>query len=193
WQALLSYTLSRTEGNSFPSGGSVSTPLGDYLTTIGSNGQTGLQVNEGNKYGVAGFDRTHDIKAFTAYTFPIGIARLNLGNTLELRSGVPFQRQTPGINVAGTSYTAFADPRGSERFPWQFQWDMALQADLTLWKEIALGIKGEVFNLTDTQVQGGNYTTAGGSFTNGANYGLATSRTQFAPPRSFRLTALLTF
>lgn len=189
WQALLSYTLSRTEGNMFAD---TSSALGDYLANTATNGQPGSVVTEGNKYGLAAYDRTHDVKAFTAYTFPLGPARLNLGNTLELRSGVPYQRQTT-VSLAGTSYTEFVTPRGSDRFPWQFQWDMALQADFTIWKEIALGIKGEVFNLTDTQTQGGNYTTSGGSFTNGANYGKATSRSQFTPPRSFRLTALLNF
>lgn len=189
WQANLSYTLSRTEGNSFVD---FTSALGDYLANTAANGQTGAQVTEGNKYGVAGYDRTHDIKGYGAYTLPLGIARVTLGNVLELRSGVPYQRQTT-VNVAGTNYTEFVTPRGSDRFPWQFEWDMSLQADFTVFKDIALGIKGECFNVTDTQTQGGNYTTTGGSFTNGANYGKATSRSQYAGPRAFRLTALLTF
>jgi Carboxypeptidase regulatory-like domain/TonB-dependent Receptor Plug Domain len=190
WQALLSYTLSRTEGNTFPSGGGIATALGDYLanvSSVASGSLTGAQVNEGNKYGVSPYDRTHDIKGYGAYTMPVGPARITLGSTLGLRSGVPNQQQRT-VNIAGANYTQFVTPRGSDRFPWQFYWDMALQADVTLWKEVALGIKGEAFNLTDTQTQ-----LAGSTSTNPALYGLATSRTQFATPRNFRLTALLTF
>lgn len=190
WQALVSYTLSRIEGNHFAD---FSSALGDYLANTAANGQTGTQVTEGNKYGPAAYDRTHDFKGYGAYTMPVGIARITLASTLGLRSGVPYQRQTT-VNVAGTNYTEFVSARGSDRFPWQFYWDAALQGDVTVFKEIALGIKAECFNLTDTQTQGGNYPTAnGGSFTNGANYGKATSRTQFAGPRNFRLSALLTF
>ncbi|MCM3874960.1 MAG: hypothetical protein NEA02_00930, partial [Thermoanaerobaculia bacterium] len=155
WQALLSYTLSRTEGNSFPSGGAIATALGDYLVNVSSAASgslTGAQVNEGNKYGVSPFDRTHDIKGYGAYSLPVGPARITLGSTLGLRSGQPYQQQR-AITIAGTSYTQFVTERGSDRFPWQFYWDAALQADVTVFKEIALGIKAEAFNLTDTQTQ----------------------------------------
>ena len=187
WQALLSYTLSKTEGNHFAD---TSSALGDYLdsrSSAATGSLTGLQVNEGNKYGVSAYDRTHDIKGYGAYTFPLGPVRLNLGSTLGLRSGVPNQQQRT-INIAGTNYAQFVTTRGSDRFPWQFYWDLALQADVTLFKEIALGIKAEVFNVTDTQVQ-----TGGSTSINPALYGKATARGQYAAPRSFRLTALLTF
>ncbi len=190
WQALVSYTLSRTEGNTFPSGGGIATALGDYLANVSSAASgslTGLQVNELNKYGLSPFDRTHDIKGYGAYTLPAGPARITLASTLGLRSGTPNQQQRT-VNVAGTNYSQFVTERGSDRFPWQFYWDAALQGDVTVWKEIALGIKAECFNVTDTQTQ-----LAGSTSTNPALYGKATSRTQFAAPRSFRLTALLTF
>lgn len=190
YQAYISYTLSRTEGNSFPSGGTIATALGDYLANVSSvatGSLTGAQVNEGNKYGVSPYDRTHDVKGYGAYTLPVGPARVTLGSTLGLRSGTPNQQQR-AVTIAGTSYQQFVTPRGSDRFPWQFYWDAALQADVTLWKEIALGVKAEAFNLTDTETQ-----LLGSTSSNPALYGLATSRSQFATPRSFRLTALLTF
>lgn len=192
WQALVSYTLSRTEGNHFVD---VSSALGDYLDNVGLASQgslTGKQINEENKYGLASYDRTHDIKGYGAYSLSAGIARFVLGSTLGLRSGTTYQRQVTR-NVAGTNFTRFNTPRGSDRFPWQFYWDLALQADVTVFKEIGFGIKGEVFNVTDTQTQGGGTAASQASFTDNANYGKSTSRNQFAPPRSFRLTALLTF
>lgn len=184
WQAYLSYTLSRTEGNHFAD---TSSALGDYLANTAANGQSGLTVNEENKYGLASYDRTHDIKGYGAYTFPIGIVRLNLGTTLGLRSGPTTQMQRT-VNVAGTNYTQFVTPRGSDRYPWQFYWDLALQADVMVFKEVGLGIKAECFNVTDTQTQ-----TAGSTSSNPATYMKATSRTQFAGPRNFRLTALISF
>ena len=100
---------------------------------------------------------------------------------------MPNQQQRT-INIAGSNYSQFVTERGSDRFPWQFYWDLALQADVVLFKEVAVGIKGEAFNVTDTQTQ-----TSGSTSTNPALYGRATSRGQFALPRNFRLTALLTF
>ena len=84
--------------------------------------------------------------------------------------------------------SSLISPDSSLYFSWQFYWDLAVQADFILYKELALGIKGEAFNLTDTETQ-----LSGSTSTNPALYGKATSRNQFAGPRAFRLTALLTF
>lgn len=183
WQALVSYTLSRTEGNHFVD---FSSALGDYLDNVGTGGLTGFQINEANKYGLASYDRTHLIKVYGSYVFNIGRVTLTSGLSLLWQSGQTYQRQRT-LRVANTNFTAFDTERGSDRFPSLFQGDFALQADFRVFSEINVGLKGEVFNITDTQVK------TGGSATNNANYGKATARGQFAAPRSLRLSAVINF
>lgn len=186
FQVLASYTLSRTEGNHFVDTGSA---LGDYLTRNSTTaGLNGLIINEVNKYGRAAYDRTHDFKAYGSYSLPLGIVTLIGSPTVGYRSGTTYQRQANrALSGVGGTFTQFVTPRGSDRFPSQFYLDFSLQADVKIYKDMTLGLKGESFNLTNRQDQ------TGGSLTNNANYGKATARSQYATPRTFRLTALLTF
>lgn len=191
WQAFVSYTLQRTEGNHFGAGDFASS-LDDYLdstaTRSGSTPITGTQLNEVNRYGIAAYDRTHDVKGFGAYVFNLGIVTLTPATTLGWRSGYPYQRQTEGWTIAGVQrQTRFVSERGSDRFPSQFYWDFSLAADFRLFGELNLGVKAECFNVTDTQ------TKISGSTTDGVNYGKATANSQYAAPRSFRFTFQLTF
>ncbi|HSB64004.1 MAG TPA: TonB-dependent receptor [Thermoanaerobaculia bacterium] len=187
WSAYASYTLSRTEGNHFAD---FASPLGDYYANTTSTGISGVTINSANKYGLASYDRTHDVKGFGAYTLALGRVTLTPGLTLGWRSGQTYQRQRTA-SIAGASYTGtngqFATPRGSDRFPSQFYSNFAFEADFRLFGEVAAGLKLDVFNLTNTQ------TKISGSATDNANYGKATSSANYAGPRQLQLTVLVTF
>lgn len=189
WQAFLSYTLSRSEGNHFANFASV---LGDYLdspaTRSGSPTVTGRDINEKNQYGLASYDRTHDIKLYGAYDFHLGIVTLTPASTVGWGSGYPYQRVLAGWRVAGITYSQLTTQRGSDRFPTQFYWNFALEAKARVFSTFEVGLKGEVFNVTDTQ------TKTSGSTADNANYGKATSSTaNYLAPRTYLFHALITF
>lgn len=183
WSAYASYTLSRSEGNHFTD---FSSALGDYYANTSSLGVSGFTINSANKYGLAAYDRTHDIKGFGAYTLTLGRVTLTPGLTLGWRSGQTYQRQATR-SLAGTSPLQFNSPRGSDRFPSQFYSNFAFQADFRLFGEIAAGLKLDIFNLTDDQ------TKISGSATDNANYGKATSSANYTTGRNLQITALISF
>ncbi|MFN7990327.1 MAG: TonB-dependent receptor [Thermoanaerobaculia bacterium] len=188
WQGFLSYTLSKTDGNSFTD---FSSALGDYLDSPATRSgvtSTGAIINEGNKDGLASYDRTHDIKAYGAYVFNTGRFTITPGSTLGWRSGNTYQRQVSGWTIAGNSYTQFTSERGSDRFPSQFYWDLGLGVDFRLFSEVNVGLRADIYNVTDTQ------TKLSGSLTDGPNYGKATSTvTNYATPRRFLYQVIITF
>jgi hypothetical protein len=219
WNALMSYTYSKTRGNNFNDTGST---LGDFSLptyncrttvdpTIGNNGVLPCDVvqNGPNKYGNASYDRPHVLKFNGAYTYPIGPVSLAAGVVGIWRSGDTFQRQRtlnvilPGTNSNGPSVTYFYDPRGTERLPSLLQLDFALEATYRLISTVELGFKGEIFNVTnaETQITANNLnwcdnTAANASVTctNARNtFGTATARGAFQAPRNYRLTALVRF
>jgi hypothetical protein len=188
WQGYISYTLSKTEGNHFSDFASA---LGDYLSSPATRGtatSTGAIINEGNKDGLAAYDRTHDVKAFGAYVFNTGRFTITPGSTVGWRSGYPYQRQLTNWAIAGSNYTQFTSERGSDRFPSQFYWDFGLGVDIRLFAEVNLGLRADIYNVTDEQ------TKLSGSLTDNANYGKATSTvTNYALPRRFLYQVILTF
>ncbi len=188
WQGYISYTLSKTEGNHFSDFASA---LGDYLdspaTKAGYPTTTGYVINEGNKDGLAAYDRTHDVKAYGAYVWNLGRFTITPATTLGWRSGYPYQRQVANWRVAGATYTQFSSERGSDRFPSQFYCDFGLQFDTRIFGSANLGLRADIYNLTDEQ------TKISGSLTDGPNYGKATANSQYATPRRFLFQVLLTF
>jgi hypothetical protein len=188
WQGYVSYTLSKTEGNHFSDFAST---LGDYLTSTATRqGVTvpASQITEGNRYGLASYDRTHDIKAFGAYVFNAGRFTVTPASTVGWRSGFPYQRQVSGWSIAGNSYTQYSSPRGSDRFPSQFYWDFGLGVDIRLFSEVNVGLRADIYNVTDAQ------TKLSGGLTDNANYGKATSTvSNYATPRRFLYQVILTF
>lgn len=219
WNALVSYTYSKTKGNNFADTGST---LGDFSLpsyncrttvdpTIGTSGVLPCDVvqNGANKYGNASYDRPHVLKFNGAYTAPLGPVNLTAGIVGIYRSGDTFQQQRsmnvilPGTNSNGATVTYFYDQRGNERLPSLFQLDFALEATYRIVSSVELGFKGEVFNVTnsETQVTANNVNwcndtsaTASVTCTNARNtFGTATARGSFQTPRNYRLTALVRF
>ena len=96
-------------------------------------------------------------------------------------------KSTVNRNVAGVTYAQFNSPRGSDRFPSQFYSNFAFQADFRLFGELGAGVKLDIFNLTNQQ------TKISGGTTDNANYGKATSSTNYATGRQLQITALISF
>jgi hypothetical protein len=218
WNANAAYAWGKTTGNSFVN---TSSSLGDYLNsncrttidpTIGTNGVIPCSiVDEGpNVTGQTGLSINHTIHAAGAYTQSVGPVNLALGLGGLFETGVRYQKQRtvnvlfPGTTVnAGPTETYLYEPLGAETTPSIYEIDTSLEATFTVWRSIELGLKGEVFNVTNVQrpVTVNNLTWCDDA-TQPANsscsiaratFGSATSRGSFQAPRAYRLTALVRF
>ncbi|HEV2063677.1 MAG TPA: hypothetical protein VGS00_03920, partial [Thermoanaerobaculia bacterium] len=224
WNASASYAWGRTTVNTVSN---FASSLGDYPNsdcrtaidpTIGTNGVIPCAiVNDGpNKTGLPDYNQTSNLKAGGAYVQSVGPVNLAVGLGGQLVTGVHFQKQRsmnvliPGCTPvsaskcqAGPTETYFYDARGTESTPTIYQIDGSLEATFTVWKTVELGVKGEVFNITDQQkARAVSQTTwcdnAAASATSSCglartNFGKGTARGSFQPPRAYRLTALLRF
>jgi len=220
WNTNINYTWSRTEGNHFPATEGGATDLGNYLNSdcrttidpaIGVGGVIPcLVVSDGdNKFGRAGYDQQHNLKFGGAYVRSFGPVNLAGGLGGQLVSGLPFTKNRsmnvllPGTTTnAGPTVTYFYEERGSDTLPTIWQVDGSLEATFTVWRSLELGVKGEVFNITDEQDNRAvNLTTWCDNTVNPVaacttarnQFGKTTARGSFQPPRSYRLTALLRF
>ena len=126
---------------------------------------------------------------------------------ITVQSGDTFQKQgtLTVINSAGfatgSTVSYYYAPAGADRLPTIYQLDVGSEATYPI-AGVELGLKGEIFNLTDTQRQI-QASTAGwcndASSTSAAcqsaraSYGKGTSRNAYQAPRSYRLTALVRF
>ena len=213
WSGLANYTYGETTGNHFVD---LFSSLGDYLdaecrttsdTTIGNNGSIPCaEVNDGsNKNGNPTFDRTHVVHLLGTYTQPIGPVNLTFGVGGDWSSGETYTKArvlnvvNPVTGRASGTATYFYDERGTDRLPSTYSLDTSIEATYRLWRNVEMGLKGEVFNVTDQQEQiRANLTTwcdanTPACQTARANYGKATARGSFQGPRAFRLTGLVRF
>ncbi|MDQ5872730.1 MAG: TonB-dependent receptor, partial [Acidobacteriota bacterium] len=194
WQASMNYTLSRAEGNHF---GDFTTQQFNYANENCRVAGTPIvgtvpcpQVTDANQYGYAPYDRTHLLKAYTAYTLPLSFVAITAAPSVVWQSGLPYQRQRNASAIHGETYTYFYDKRGSSRLKDFYQLNFALEAVFKPWGPLELGVKGEVFNVTNQQPVISNTFI---SRLPDANFGLPTSRSALNPPRAYRLTGLVRF
>ncbi len=210
WGAQVSYTWSRTTGNQF---GTISSDLANYAgmpcksaidPTIGTI-DCGVAAAY-NKQGLAPYDRTHVVRAYAAWHVPaIHVVQLDLAPALTVESGDTYQRQgtltvinTPGVPT-GSNVTYYYAPAGSDRLPMIYELDFGAEATFPIYRGVQLGVKGEVFNVTDVQkqIQASLIGWCNDSSATCANvrssYGLGTSRNAYQTPRSYRLTAIVRF
>jgi hypothetical protein len=218
WNANASYAWGKTTANTEAN---TASSLGDFLnsncrttvdTTIGTGGVIPCSiVDEGpNKTGQPKLSINNSLKFGGAYVHSLGPVNLALGLGGLVQSGVHYQKQRslnvlyPGTTTnAGPAETYFYDARGSETTPSIYQIDTSLEATFTLWKTLEMGVKGEIFNVTNIQrqvdVNNLNWcddATAGPTTScaiNRANFGAGTARISFQNPRGYRLTALMRF
>ncbi len=214
WGTQVSYTYSRSKGNQF---GTIASDLGNFATTkcrsavdatIGVNGVIDCATATSiNRSGYAPFDRPHVLRAFSAYHIPVRVVQLDIAPVLTMQSGDTFQRQATltVLNsdgaATGNTVTYYYAPAGSDRLPTIYQLDLGSEATYPI-AGVEVGLKGEIFNLTNTQRQI-QASTLGwcndATSTNNAcraaraSYGLGTSRNAFQAPRSYRVTALVRF
>ncbi len=216
WNMAASYTYSRTAGNHFDA---AFTPLGDYLdaqcrttldASVGANGVIACREvqNGANKYGRPIYDRPHNFKVNGAYVRPLGPLDLSVGALAEAVSKRRYEKVrsvnilTPGtLTNFGPTATYFYDERGSDPLA-GLQWFVDGAVELT-WRgptSSQFGIKGEAFNLTNRQAKvASNNTAFCGSTVTAAcatavqNFGKASGRNSFQPPRQFRISAILRF
>jgi hypothetical protein len=195
WQASMNYTLSRSEGNHFSS---YSSQLFDYpdqgcrfrdvnsvLVTVPCS-----QALNQNRYGYALYDRTHILRAFTAYTLPLRWVNVTAAPSFFWQSGLPYQRQRRFL-LNNEVDEVYFDKRGSSRLDDYYQLNFALDLAFKPWGPIEIGVKGEVFNVTNQQKIISNDRRHINLIPEG--FGLPISRDAFQAPRNYRLTALLRF
>jgi hypothetical protein len=211
WGGEISYVWSRTRGNQFAT---INSDLGNFAnedcrssndTTIGVGGviNCGVAVNN-NRDGFAPFDRTNVFHVLTAYKLPLRALNVTVSPALLVESGDTFQKQGtlsvlgPDGKANGSTVTFFYSQSGASRLPTIYELDLATEATLPV-AGLELGLKGEVFNITNTQkqIQASSIgfcadATAACSALQ-ASYGLGTSRNAFQTPRSYRVTALVRF
>lgn len=194
WQGAINYTLSRAEGNHFADFSSQLFNYANENCNVGGAPAVGVrpcpQITDVNQYGYAPYDRTHMVKAFTAYTLPLSFVAITAAPSVIWQSGYPYQRQRTASSIHGEFYTYFYDKRGSSRLKDWYQLDFALEAVFKPWGPLELGVKGEVFNVTNQQPVISNTLI---SRLPDANFGLPTSRNALNPPRAYRLTGLVRF
>jgi Carboxypeptidase regulatory-like domain/TonB-dependent Receptor Plug Domain len=211
WGANVSYVWSRTTGNQFAT---INSDLGNFAnenckssndTTIGTGGviNCGVAVTT-NRSGPAPFDRTHVIHALVSYTVPVQVVNLTVSPALVCESGDTFQKQGtlsvlgPDGKANGSTVTYFYSGAGSSRLPSIYQLDFAAEATRPL-SLLEVGLKAEVFNVTNTQKQiqassvGWCNDTTTGCAALQRSYGIGTSRNAFQNPRNYRVTALVRF
>ena len=217
WYTSANYTYSRSTGNQFSD---TFTALGDWIDanctnstdpSIGTNGTLPCStVQEGAvKNGRSTYDRPNDLKLQGAYTFNLGPAALTAGLAGEAISGVDYTeaRTMTVLNPvtgksSGNTATYFYETRGAHRLPGYAFADGSLEATFRVYRTAEIGIKGEMFNITDMQrkIQVNNTTFCANttnpstSCTTARNsFGTATARGSFYAPRSYRITTLLRF
>jgi hypothetical protein len=216
WNAQASYTLSRTKGNHFEP---TFTALGDYIdaqcrttldASIGSNGVLPCsEVQDGaNKTGRPQYDRPHNLKLFAGYVRPLGPINLSVGALSEALSKRRYEKVRsmnvllPGtVTNAGPTANYFYNERGADPLE-GLQWFVDTSVEVT-WRgpsTTQVGVKGEVFNLTNREEKIiSNNTAFCGSTANPAcqapvdNYGKATARGSFQTPRQYRVSAIFRF
>lgn len=214
WGAQFSYTYARARGNQF---GTIASDLANFTgskcrsaidPTIGQNGLIDCAVAvSANRQGFSPYDRTHVLRAYTAYHVPIKFIQLDISPVVTVQSGDTYQRQatltvlsSPGIPT-GSTVTYYYEPAGSDRLPITYQLDFASEATYPI-MGVEVGLKGEVFNITNTQkqIQASTLGWCDDASSNSAacntargSYGFGTSRNAFQQPRAYRVTALVRF
>ena len=214
WGTQVSYTYSRSRGNQF---GTIATDLANFNgskcrsaidPTIGQGGVIDCAVATSvNREGYAPFDRTHVLRAYSAYHLPIKIVQVVVSPVLTVQSGDTYQRQTTLTALSadgfatGNTVSYYYAPAGSDRLPTIYQLDFGSEATYPF-AGVEVGMKGEVFNVTNTQRQiqastlgwcNNNVSPSAACSSSRLSYGLGTSRNAYQAPRSYRLTALVRF
>ncbi|HEX7828958.1 MAG TPA: TonB-dependent receptor [Thermoanaerobaculia bacterium] len=213
WSLYGNYTYSQTEGNQFSTFSSAQDDFFDQncrSTTDPTIGTIPCSQAIGSLAGRPNFDVPHVLNVLGTYGMNLGRVDLTFGGAGNFRSGYPYSKTTairvinpnnPATGLIGSSYTYYYEGSGSERLPSVWSVDGSVEATFGVWRNVEIGVKGEIFNLLNRQEQIDTTLTAwcnesnvtATCATNRARHGLATATSQFQAPRSFRVTTLLRF
>ena len=157
-----------------------------------------------NRNGFAPFDRPNVFHALASYKLPVKVVNLTVSPALLVESGDTYQKQgslsvlAPSGAANGSTVTYFYSGAGSSRLPTIYQLDFATEATFPV-SMFEMGLKGEVFNVTNTQKQiqansvGWCAAATAACTSLQQSFGIGTSRNAFQNPRSYRITALVRF
>jgi hypothetical protein len=208
WSMLANYTFARTRGNYFATTASAQ---GDYLNSnckVSSDATVGTipcsQVMS-RANGKAPWDVPHVLNVLGTYGFKLGRVNLTYGLGGLYRSGTPYSKVAtaqpirPNGTTSSTAYSYYYQGIGSDRLPNVYQIDNSLDASFGVFHGVELGVKGEIFNITDNQVQtAANRTTwceaqTTACATTRSQFGAPTARGSFLGPRNYRATVFIRF
>ena len=215
WAAAGSYTWSQARGNHF---GDDFTALGDFENdtcfssddaVLGTFPCSQLQTN---LFGVAPYDRPHQVKFMGSYRWPIASFDVTAGFVGVATSKVSYSKNTivevliPGTTDGAETQTFYYGGRGSDRlsgalFTGDFSVEAAYRLPGRMRSDVAF--KFETFNLFNNEEKiGVNNTTWCSDASASADsacgearstFGTATSRNAFQQPRTFRFSFLFRF
>jgi len=146
------------------------------------------------------FDIPHLVNVLGSYVFSLGPVNLTAGASGFWSSGNAYSKtRTMNVQgVAGQTRIYYYEGQGSDRGPNWYQVNTSLEATYRLFG-VDIGLKGEVFNVTDRQ---GEFVVSNTAWCNADtaacqttrnNFGKYTARGSFQTPRNFRLTSLIRF
>ncbi|MGN6182981.1 MAG: TonB-dependent receptor [Thermoanaerobaculia bacterium] len=219
WSFLANYTYSRARGNHFGSTSSNVFNFAGETCRIAADASPTAPAGRlipcdeviASSKGTASYDYPHVLKALGVYSHAVGPVNLSFGLGGEYDSGQTYSKTTsaavlrPGTSTAsGQTLTYYYDGRGSERLGSTWTADTSIEATYGLFHGIEVGLKGEIFNITDNQngiatsdeAWCNNTATAASTAactTTQSRLGIQRALSQYQAPRNFRLTALIRF
>ncbi|HUP65845.1 MAG TPA: TonB-dependent receptor [Thermoanaerobaculia bacterium] len=208
WSMLANYTYSKAEGNHFSN---ATSGVNNFANAMcrghldASIGTIPCQQAIDNLSGRATYDYPHFLNVLGTYSRPVGPVNLSMGVAGNYQSGQNYSKigSVRVLNDAGgdtsQTMTYYYDGFNSERLDNIWSLDTALEATYRLFSDVELGLKGEVFNVTDNQdpvsvsLQTWCNADTAACATTRANHGARTARGSFQSPRNFRITGLIRF
>jgi hypothetical protein len=225
WAAQVNYTyMLKFEGN-FE--GEASNQPG--ISSIYGNQPELLALDRQFPRGTLSGYQKHKLRIFTSYNVPTSrFGNFNFGLIYSFDSGRPYSlsqsnfpytdiqlSRDPGYANLPSTETIYFGERGSQRFPSQSRFDVALNYDIPIWKTLSPFVKFEVINLFNTHYlnsfntsiracrtatqagcNGAAPTDANGiptTFAPRGTFGKATAVSNFQVPQQFDISAGIRF
>ena len=110
-----------------------------------------------NQEGPPMYSSPHQFKMVSAYMLPWGVTASTF---VSLKQGNPWNRIFVYQTTSG-SWTINAEPRGSHRYPWNFNIDLWLRKEIRLKGSMALELSAQVTNLLNANTVLSRYVTTG--------------------------------
>lgn len=210
WNALVNYTYGETRGNHF---GTIATQVVDFLDAdceVAGDDSVGVvpcsTLNTTLLGGRPTWDIPHLVNVLAAYSRPVGPVNLSVGTSANWQSGNSFSKTRTAAVLnpitgerSGQTQSYYYEGQGSDRLPDWWQLNLSTEVTWSALESVELGVKGEIFNVTDEQdqlvVSSATWCNADTTSCQNARnlFGLGTSRGSYNPPRAYRLTALVRF